>query len=219
MAKILPVHVVAILAVVGGLSYLGFHGINNQPATANTVVGADRGEKVVSGKEQVQAAYAGLAPQVQPHYAKLRDLLQQRQWEAADAETTERLLEAAGKDAQDRGYLNQQEMSSLSANDLKAVNVLWSASSHDRFGFDKQAYILKKYGNSWQLMYKKTGWQEVDGKATLTWQYNKSSHRYEVASGLDKKLQNEGQYPTFNRGYNTQVSLDSRLVQVGFGNI
>lgn len=203
--------IIAAMAMVWGF----VHPVHNKHGN-NTVVGQDRGAHVVSGKEQAKAAYEALPGELQARYSKLLGLLAGRHWEEADAETTECLLEAAGPSAKARGYLTESEMSTLSQADLRVIDTLWAASSHGRFGFAKQAYILKKQGGDWRKLYKVTGWMDLDGKPLLVWDYDKSSARYVITQGVDPKMQNEGQYPTFNRGYNTKVSLDARLVQVNF---
>ena len=209
-----PIAYIAIACVaVGGAGYFG----TKAATSSTTVIGQDRGHNLVSGKEQVKAALETLSPDLKTRYGKLKDLLQGRHWEEADVETTERLLEAAGPEAFKRGFVEAQEMASLSMPDLQAVDTLWSAASHGRFGFAKQAYIYKNYAKGdWKRLYKLTAWQDLDGGPAISWDYDKIKGRYVVTRGLDPKFQQEGQYPTFNRGYNTTVSLDSRLVQVKF---
>ncbi|MCY7276259.1 MAG: GUN4 domain-containing protein [Phormidesmis sp. CAN_BIN44] len=79
-------------------------------------------------------------------YSKLRDDLQQN-WKAADRETYERLLEAAGSKAQAQGFTPQDEMDTFSCKDLRTIDRLWNNASNGKFGFAAQQGTLRALGD------------------------------------------------------------------------
>lgn len=80
-------------------------------------------------------------------YSQLRDALQRKDWKAADRETYERLLDAAGPKAQAQGFTPQDEMSALSCKDLATVNRLWNTASNSKLGFTAQQTTLRALGD------------------------------------------------------------------------
>ena len=150
-------------------------------------------------------------------YSKLKDDLQRKDWRAADQETYERLLDAAGSEAQAQGFTPQDEMDTLSCKDLTTVDRLWSSASNGKFGFTAQQTILRALGD-YRKMYDEVGWQKLSGEWLIEWSYNAQTHRLEYKSGKEPDFTNPlpGQLPTVERGYNFDVSLDAALKRCKF---
>ncbi|AFZ21516.1 GUN4 domain-containing protein [Allocoleopsis franciscana] len=153
----------------------------------------------------------------QVDYSKLRTYLQQKNWKAADRETYERMLEAAGPQAQALGYTPQTEMDTLSCTDLKTIDGLWSAASEGKFGFTAQQRILKALGD-YRKMYEQVGWQKLSGEWLIEWTYNPQTKRLDYKPGKEPNFTTPppGHLPTVERGYNFDVSLDAVLKRCGF---
>lgn len=145
-------------------------------------------------------------------YRKLRDNLQQKNWKIADRETYERLLDAAGPKAQAVGLIPKEEMDLLSCKDLNTVDRLWSTASNGKFGFAAQQSVLKALGD-YRKMYDEVGWQNRSGEWAIEWSYNPQTKRMNYKSGKEPNLINPpaGHFPTVERGYNFDASLDAAL--------
>lgn len=86
---------------------------------------------------------------LQPHtvdggYQKLERLLQQKKWQAADRETFLQLLVRAARE--DAGWLDVNDVESVSCNDWATLNRLWHTYSKRRFGFRIQTRIWESMG-------------------------------------------------------------------------
>ena len=150
-------------------------------------------------------------------YSKLKEALQQQNWKAADRETYERLLEAAGPKAQAQGFIPEDEMETLSCKDLTTVDRLWSNASNGKFGFSSQQGILRALGD-YRKMYEQVGWQRQSGEWQIEWNYNPQTKRMEYKPGREPNFTNppSGHFPTVERGYNFDVSLDAALKRCKF---
>uniref|UniRef100_A0A832M4P3 GUN4 domain-containing protein n=1 Tax=Oscillatoriales cyanobacterium SpSt-402 TaxID=2282168 RepID=A0A832M4P3_9CYAN len=150
-------------------------------------------------------------------YRKLREYLQQRNWKAADQETYERLLDAAGPKAQSQGFTPQDEMDRLSCKDLRTVDQLWSNASNGRFGFTSQQNILRALGD-YRKMYAQVGWQRSSGEWLIEWNYDPQTRRINYRPGKEPDFTSppSGHLPTVERGYNFDVSLDAALKRCNF---
>lgn len=150
-------------------------------------------------------------------YSQLQAALQQKDWKAADRETYLRLLDAAGPKAQALGFTPQDEMSTFSCTDLKTVDTLWSAASGGRFGFAAQQGILRALGD-YRKMYDQVGWQKPSGEWLIEWTYNPQTKRMDYKPGRSPNFADPppGHFPTVERGYNFDVSLDGALKHCGF---
>lgn len=150
-------------------------------------------------------------------YRKLRGYLQQQSWEAADQETYERLLDVAGPKAQAQGFIPQDEMDRLSCKDLRTVDQLWSNASNSRFGFTAQQSILRALGD-YRKMYAQVGWQTTSGDWLVEWTYNPQTKRMDGKPKQESNLTTplSGYFPTVERGYNFDVSLDAALNRCKF---
>ncbi|NEQ28904.1 MAG: GUN4 domain-containing protein [Microcoleus sp. SIO2G3] len=150
-------------------------------------------------------------------YSQLRAALQRQDWQAADRETYERLLEAAGPQALAQGFTPQSEMDTLSCKDLRTVDRLWSQASGGKFGFTAQQSILRALGD-YRKMYDQVGWQRLSGEWLLGWNYNVQTQRMDYKPGQepDSTTPPPGHFPTVERGYNFGVSLDAALDRCQF---
>ena len=150
-------------------------------------------------------------------YSKLKDALQRKDWQAGDRETYERLLDAAGPQAQAKGFTPQDEMDTLSCKDLRTVDQLWSAASNGRLGFTAQQSVLKALGD-YRQMYDQVGWQKLSGEWLIEWVYNPQTKRLSYKPGKEPNFTDPppGHLPTVERGYNFDVSLDAALKRCKF---
>ncbi|MEG4803433.1 GUN4 domain-containing protein [Microcoleus sp. ARI1-B5] len=83
-------------------------------------------------------------PLAKADYTKLRDLLAARQWEEADRETDNKMLEVAG--IQQENWLSKEDVANFSCPDLRAMDRLWVKYSDGRFGFSVQKSIYQRLG-------------------------------------------------------------------------
>ncbi|MBD2384514.1 GUN4 domain-containing protein [Cylindrospermum sp. FACHB-282] len=127
------------------------------------------------------------------NYSKLREDLQQKDWKSADIETSELLLKIAGGKSQLRGYINYDEIQTLSCPDLKTINNLWVTASDGKLGFSVQQLIYKQQGKEWQKMYDHVGWGRLSGgnfvktvEQELDWQ----TRRMRYKAGMEPIFQN-----------------------------
>jgi serine/threonine protein kinase len=100
-------------------------------------------------------------------YSKLRNLLAAKQWEEADKETAERMLEVAGRE--EEGYLNDEssDIENFPCEDLRIIDQLWVKYSNGRFGFSVQKSIWESVNRDWDKFCKGVGWLENNGEELL----------------------------------------------------
>lgn len=111
-------------------------------------------------------------------YTKLRDLLAARQWRAADEETTNKMLEVAGR--QQQGWLEKEDVANFSCPDLRAMDRFWVKYSDGRFGFSVQKSIYqrlgggaKNYDGTVQEAFSETlGWKKKGDSVSAFFQYS-----------------------------------------------
>lgn len=84
--------------------------------------------------------YGGVASAVGVDYTRLRDLLHQQDWAAADLETEAAILKALNVDMQPVTAATVQR---LPAVDLATIDGLWSRYSKGRFGFKAQQQVYR----------------------------------------------------------------------------
>jgi hypothetical protein len=150
-------------------------------------------------------------------YGQLRKYLQNKDWRAADRETYLRLLDAAGPKARSLGFTPQDEMAALSCTDFKTIDVLWSVASDGKFGFTAQQNILRALGD-YRKLYEQAGWQKLSGEWLIEWVYTPQTRRMDYKPGKEPNFTNPppGHFPTVERGYNFDVSLNGALKRCGF---
>ena len=101
------------------------------------------------------------------NYSRLSDLLAARKWKEADGETTERMLQATGREQE--GCLREEDINKFSCEDLRIIDRLWLDSSQGKFGFSVQKEIWQKNGSptwdwgkfykNWRQFYIDVGWK------------------------------------------------------------
>ncbi|MEG4961503.1 MULTISPECIES: GUN4 domain-containing protein [unclassified Microcoleus] len=79
-------------------------------------------------------------------YTKLRDLLATGEWKKADEETTNKMLEAAGRT--EERWLSIEEIDQFPCEDLRTIDQLWVKYSNGRFGFSVQKRIYESLGGT-----------------------------------------------------------------------
>jgi GUN4-like len=82
-------------------------------------------------------------------YTKLRDLLASAKWKEADEETTNKILEVAGRTKE--GYLMNSDINTFPVKDLGTIDILWVKYSNGHFGFSVQKDIYESLGGTSQL--------------------------------------------------------------------
>jgi hypothetical protein len=92
-------------------------------------------------------------------YTKLQKLLADREFEAADKLTTEKLCELAGADAVQRKWIYFTEVERLPAIDLHTIDNLWLFHSEGQFGFSVQRDMWVGMGKNWDKLWVKIGWK------------------------------------------------------------
>jgi len=97
-------------------------------------------------------------------YTKLRDLLATGEWQKADEETTNKMLEAAGRT--EERWLNIEDIARFPCEDLRTIDQLWVKYSNGRFGFSVQKRIYESLGGTreydekiWDAFGDRVGWR------------------------------------------------------------
>ena len=93
------------------------------------------------------------------NYEELQLKLLEQNFEEADRLTSSYLRRLAGKLAEKRGYVFYSEVNNMSGTDLQTIDRLWSIYSNGKFGFSKQAKILKSVGEKYEFLWPKIGWK------------------------------------------------------------
>lgn len=80
-------------------------------------------------------------------FRKLEWLLILKNWEDADLETWILILQISGNDALRKEYITEKDIATLSINDLKTIDLLWTNYSNNQYGFSAQFKAVKIYKN------------------------------------------------------------------------
>ena len=94
------------------------------------------------------------------NYNDLQLNLLNQDFEEADRITSAYLRKLAGKVAENRGYVFYSEVKNMPGEDLDTIDRLWKIYSQGKFGFSKQAKILKSVGKRYDLLWPKIGWKK-----------------------------------------------------------
>ena len=94
------------------------------------------------------------------NYEELQLRLLEQKFEDADRLTSSYLRKLAGTLAENRGYVFYSEVNNMSGTDLQTIDRLWSIYSNGKFGFSKQARILKSVGKKYEMLWPKIGWKK-----------------------------------------------------------
>lgn len=213
--------VLGLFSLAGAVIWLGMRMQSNGPTASVAPVSSSSAPSAEipqqSGDVAQQLNQVPLESDRSVDYQKLRDSLLQKNWRAADRETYERLLEAAGPKARSTGLIPQSEMNLLSCKDLQTVDRLWSTASNGLFGFTAQQGVLKALGD-YRKMYDEVGWQSRSGEWAIEWTYNPQIKRMDYKPGKEPNFTKPpaGHFPTVERGYNFDASLDGALKRCKF---
>ncbi|NJL69056.1 MAG: protein kinase [Microcoleus sp. SM1_3_4] len=98
-------------------------------------------------------------------YSLLEKLLAEKNWRAADEETSVKMLEVMQQKS--RGYLSEEDIRKFPAVDLQTIDQLWVRYSHRRFGFSVQKGLWVKLGGKpgvydatiWEKFGDRVGWR------------------------------------------------------------
>ncbi|PSB51089.1 GUN4 domain-containing protein [Chamaesiphon polymorphus] len=93
-------------------------------------------------------------------YTQLQQLLAQRNFQAADKLTNEKLCELAGADAVQRKWIYFTEVEQLPTIDLHTIDALWLFHSEGKFGFSVQREMWLGMSKNWDKLWPKIGWKE-----------------------------------------------------------
>ncbi|WP_139240710.1 GUN4 domain-containing protein, partial [Geitlerinema sp. PCC 9228] len=96
-------------------------------------------------------------------YTKLRDLLANQKWKAADEETAKAMFTVAGRD----DFLRVEDIDHF-PEDLRTIDRLWLKFSNGKFGFSVQKEIYQKLGGTmtfdpekiWRKFGDTVGWRD-----------------------------------------------------------
>ena len=126
-------------------------------------------------------------------YRKLRNYLQQKNWESADRETHEIMLTLAGKYALERGSIKSSFLDDLSCNELQTIDDLWRAESKGKLGLSAQQVIYEQQGLNWKKMYAKVGWgrfTDEEFTKTVDQEFDWQTRRLRYKAEMEPNFQN-----------------------------
>jgi serine/threonine-protein kinase len=97
-------------------------------------------------------------------YSQLDRLLASGKWKEADDETTNKMLEVAGRTKD--GWLRVEDIDRFPCEDLRTIDQLWVKYSNGRFGFSVQKRIYESLGGTrkyddkiWEAFGDRVGWR------------------------------------------------------------
>ncbi|MGB7250272.1 MAG: GUN4 domain-containing protein [Phormidesmis sp.] len=100
-------------------------------------------------------------------YSRLRNILESKDWQAADEETYEVMIRAVGKES--GNYFSADELLNFPGGDLLIIDRLWVKYSQGQFGFSVQKEIYVECGGKldgiypgdeiWEAFSEKVGWR------------------------------------------------------------
>lgn len=91
-------------------------------------------------------------------FSKLRSLLEQQDFKAADAETRSLLIKMAGDEAVKRGWVYFAEVKTMPEKDMDTLETLWQQNSNGRFGFVQQRKIWRKVRGQFDKFAEEVSW-------------------------------------------------------------
>ncbi|ASC72764.1 putative GUN4 domain containing protein [Halomicronema hongdechloris C2206] len=101
--------------------------------------------------------YGSVASAAGVDYSRLRQLLWSGEWQAADQETEQAMLQAAG--SHDMAPLTGDTVLQIPCTDLLTINQLWLHHSHGRFGFSRQRQIYADEQRRLDAFLQRLEWQ------------------------------------------------------------
>ncbi|VXD15261.1 Serine/threonine protein kinase [Planktothrix serta PCC 8927] len=98
------------------------------------------------------------------NYRQLEQFLKAGKWKEADEETTNKMLEVAGRTKE--GWLREEDIDNFPCEDLRTIDQLWVKYSNGRFGFSVQKRIYQSLGGTrsydskvWYKFGDQVGWR------------------------------------------------------------
>lgn len=91
-------------------------------------------------------------------YAPLRDLMEAKDFKAADAETRRLLIVLAGKAAEKRGWVYFSEVKTIPVEDMSTLEGLWQHYSKGKFGFVAQRKIWRQCRSQFDKFAEQVSW-------------------------------------------------------------
>ena len=83
---------------------------------------------------------------VEINYKTLKKLLAAKKWQEAHQETRDLMIQAGG--AEEKGYLDKENIANFPCQDLNQIDQLWSKYSDGKFGFTTQRQIWENMGGN-----------------------------------------------------------------------
>ena len=93
-------------------------------------------------------------------YEPFQEFLLKEDFEEADRFTSATLRKLAGVEAENRGYVYFTEVDSIPVLDLTTIDRLWKVYSQGKFGFTRQAKLLKALDGNYERLWPRIGWKK-----------------------------------------------------------
>lgn len=126
------------------------------------VAAAPEEEEVVVEKQKPLIAATSLVSEVGSDYGPLMGALREAKFQEADQLTRDKLIEIAGAEAQQRGYVYFSEAQVLPEEDLKTIELLWNYYSDGKFGYTVQKKMWRLQNGDFESFCRKIGWNVDD---------------------------------------------------------
>lgn len=103
------------------------------------------------------------------NYEPLRDALRAGEYEKADDITRALLIELAGEEAQQRGWVYFTEVQFIADADLLALDQLWAASSGGKLGYAVQRELWLQNRKQWGRFFQVINWVQGENNVYRKW--------------------------------------------------
>lgn len=110
-------------------------------------------------QKHFQSGIVSLCSEQKIDYSALQTMLVERNFQAADSLTLQKLCELAGKAAVQRKWLYFTEVDRFPVLDLQTLDALWFVYSEGKFGFSVQRNIWLAVNKNWEKFWPKIGWK------------------------------------------------------------
>ena len=162
-----PIIYLLLVVLLGGGAWWWGRRSAVEPVTRNNESmledGLDSVGRLLPGQRSLDLSPAELTPPSGVDYRPLNNLLRQRNWQDADEETAERLLEAVGRNG---GELTLADVARIPCDDLQVVDRLWTDYSQERFGLSAQWQVWQNLGQGndynerlWKTFSNRVAWR------------------------------------------------------------
>ena len=93
----------------------------------------------------------------------------EKKWREAEDETRAKLIQAAGPGAVQRNWVYWSEVKSISEEDLRTMDALWSAASNGKFGYKVQRDLWVQNRRQWGKFFKAIDWVQGENNIYRKW--------------------------------------------------